>query len=63
MYQGFVALKVERFSDIGGNLFRVGRKDFRGKVEFISWIGGKRIILRWKVNQGAILKRGKIFMA
>ena len=63
MYQGFADLKVERFSHIGGSLFRARRKQFRSKVEFVSRTGGKQIILRWKANQGAFLKGGKIFRA
>jgi hypothetical protein len=35
---------VERKSGIGGNIFRVRRKDFHGREERFSWQGGKKIM-------------------
>ena len=43
---------MERNSGIGGKIFRVRRKRIQGEVETFSWIGGNKIMVRWKENKG-----------
>ena len=52
MAEGIQSFKVERFSGIGGKIFRVRRKRIQGEVETISQKGGNKIMVRWKENKG-----------